>query len=248
MFKNVFMLLLLFALSFQLSATTWFPAEHKCPHCGYKNELMEIGSYGSYIYQWPSKFQNIFWPLTESPAIYACTNCYYSCYMWDFDSIPEDRFDRVDSFLQSLGKVKRVKDYQKIPVSHRLEIAEQLYQIYGEDDAFWARFYRVMGYHYEVESKFKQARQSRLKALAYSRKLLNNPNHKGEEKVHYYSIACMFYFTKNTDSAEYYLNSAKSTKYESPDLSKERNSNIDEYYNDVIMQYFEMIARKNEEE
>ncbi len=45
--------------------TTWADKEFVCPVCKTQNTFGVIMSYGTYIYQWPSKYQFIFWPMTR---------------------------------------------------------------------------------------------------------------------------------------------------------------------------------------
>src|SRR5687768_16658649 len=76
-------------------ATTWFPQEHTCPVCKTKNTFLVIGSYGSYIYQWPEKFQLIFWPVTDSPTMYSCKKCHLTTFMWDFEKTPKEKHAEI---------------------------------------------------------------------------------------------------------------------------------------------------------
>ena len=101
---------LLFALALNSLATTWWPAEHTCPVCDKKDTYQEIMSYGGYIYQWPSKFQYVYWPLTDSPSIYCCPHCYFSTYMWDFDSVPDTKINTIRSALKTIALDKDYKD------------------------------------------------------------------------------------------------------------------------------------------
>jgi hypothetical protein len=47
-------------LSSSIFATTWFPKDFECPIDKEKNTFLVIGSYGSYIYSWESKYQWLF--------------------------------------------------------------------------------------------------------------------------------------------------------------------------------------------
>lgn len=138
----------IFTITANLNATTWFPAEHTCPVCKHKQEYQEIGSYGGYIYNWPSKYQYVYWPLTDFPSVYCCLKCHFSTYMWDFDSIPGNMADTIKKLLSTVKLNKKYKNYYDIPITTRLEIAEKVYQVLGRDKEFWCRFYRICGYHY----------------------------------------------------------------------------------------------------
>ena len=105
-----------------LQATTWRPIEVQCPVCEEKNEFASIGSYGNYIYQWPSKFQYIYWPLTDAHVLYSCQKCYLTCYMWDFRRIPKDKIAKLKEIL-SMEKIDRkgIDSYRDIPMTTRLD-------------------------------------------------------------------------------------------------------------------------------
>src|SRR4029077_13749626 len=67
-----------------LLATTWGPVEVECPVCHTKNTFNSWMSYGSYVYGWPSKFQNIYWPATDSNSLHTCKHCYLTLFMGDY--------------------------------------------------------------------------------------------------------------------------------------------------------------------
>jgi hypothetical protein len=46
-------------------ATTWVEAKAKDPVSGRSIEVQEPASYGSYIYHWPGKEDQVFWPYTD---------------------------------------------------------------------------------------------------------------------------------------------------------------------------------------
>ena len=72
---------------------TWFPQEFECPVCKTKNTFLVVGSYGSYIYQDASKFELIFWPLTDRPTVYACKRCHLAAFMGDFEETPKEKHE-----------------------------------------------------------------------------------------------------------------------------------------------------------
>ncbi len=50
-------------------ATTWASSEKTDPMTGEKVPSHEIMSYGGYIYNWPSKYDLVFWPFTDEKWI-----------------------------------------------------------------------------------------------------------------------------------------------------------------------------------
>lgn len=237
----------LFFLAFTDSATTWVPAEHTCPVCKYKHMYREIASYGSYIYHWPSKYQYVFWPLTDSPSVYSCPQCRFSTYMWDFDSIPENKRDTLTNFLTTVKLDNKYKDYTDIPMTTRLEIAENVYGILGKGTQFWCTFYRVLGYHYEQEKNNEKAKESRLKSLDLARSMLSDTTYIGQEKEILFIIAAMNNFTGQKDSAFVYLDKANQLTYKNKKWKEENSKGLDTYLTNLIEKSKDFMRKEDEE-
>ena len=138
--------------------TTWFPKEFECPICKTKNIFMVWGSYGSYIYQWPSKYQLVFWPYTEAAAWYSCRKCRLTVFMGDFEKIPPEKIPDLRKALETTTlppqPERSAKDslekppYLDVPMPARLAVAETVYRTLGKtDDEFWNHFYLIVVYH-----------------------------------------------------------------------------------------------------
>ena len=233
------------AISTNLAATTWGPAKHKCPVCGKTETYYEIMSYGGYIYQWPSKYQYVFWPLTDTHSIYCCPHCFFATYMWDFDSIPNAKKDTLQSYLQTVKLHGKFKSYLNIPVTTRLSIAEKVYQIIGRDEEFWCKFYRVAGYNFEIEKQFDKAFDFRLKSLYFAKEMIRDSLRKDQQKENYIIAAGMSYFTNQKDSTSKYFSIASSLKYANNKMKDENAAGLDEYLTDLIVQYKEFIKQEN---
>lgn len=244
MSKIFFILCLLFSLTIRINATTWFPAKHTCPICKHEGEYQEIGSYGGYIYQWPSKYQYIYWPLTDFQSVYCCTKCHFSTYMWDFDSVDVSKIDTLKSFLTTVHLDKKYRDYLEIPMITRLEIAEKVYKILGKDTEFWCKFYRVIGYHYEYDKNTTKAKEARLTALGLAKQMLLDVNYSGQEKEVLFIIAAMHNFTGQKDSALVYLDQAALKTYENKTWEEENAKGLDEYLTALIKNYKEFISKE----
>ncbi len=245
--RIIFIAATVLLLTYNAGATTWFPVEHTCPVCKHKHTYQEIGSYGGYIYQWPSKYQYVYWPLTDLPSVYCCPKCHFSTYMWDFDSIPQNKLDTLTKFLATVKLDKKYKDYLDIPITTRLEVAKSVYKIMGKDNEFWCKFYRVLGYHYDEDNNKDKAKEYRLKSLELARSMLSDSLYFGQEKEIFLIIAAMNNFTGQKDSALVYLDKADLLTYENKNWKDTNVKRFDEYLTDLIKQYKEFI-RKNEEE
>jgi len=56
---------------------------------GKKCSINEPMSSGNYIYQWPSKYDQVFWPLTDNNGIWFCEKSGYVSFMEDFEGLTD---------------------------------------------------------------------------------------------------------------------------------------------------------------
>ena len=89
--KVVISLLLIFC-PLAVYSTTWGELEVDDPILeGEKCAVHQPASYGSYIYRWPSKYDQVFWPLTDSHGIWFCQESGFTAFIDDFaDLSPEE--------------------------------------------------------------------------------------------------------------------------------------------------------------
>lgn len=222
-------------------ATTWGSHDVVCPVCKHKNTFMTPMSFGNYIYQWPSKFQYIYWPLTDSPVLYSCSKCHYTAFMWDFDELKQNKVAQVKQMLAQLPFEGVYAKYTEIPMSKRLAIAEKVYEIIGQSDELWCRFERVKGYHFAAEKKEAEAAVARKRALALAEKILREKQKGVSEKELYLITGGMKYFLDNHSGALADLEHALTVKFESPELDKEKSANFEAYLSDVVKQFIAAI-------
>ncbi len=223
-------------------ATTWGPNKVRCPLCHEQNEFRSINSYGSYIYGWPSKFQQVFWPRTDSAVLYTCKKCNLSLFMWDFEKFPQDKADAVRKVLPTTRVSEGHEQYSQIPMSVRLDIAEKVYSVLGENDDFWAHFYRVKGYHLACEKKYAEADAARAKARDLVRKLMDDPANADRRKDLLIASAAMSHFLRDDATAKSELESAKKAIYRDPKRTDDENKRINENIDNFIQEYLTAIA------
>ena len=236
-------LILLFFIN--AKATTWGESKHICPICKTNNKFQDIMSYGGYIYSWPSKYQYVYWPLTDSESVYCCLNCHYSTFMWDFDSIPGNKIESLKLFLETVKFDKKYKNYIDIPITTRLEIAGNVYKIIGKDSEFWCKFFRVIGYHYDAEKNTVKAKESRLSSLDLAKKMLADSLYRGQEKEILYIIASMHNFIGQKDSALLFLEQAKSKTYHNKNWKDKNNKGLNDYLTNTIIEYKDLIKNNS---
>lgn len=165
-----------------VAAITTVSVKVVCPICQTENDFYDYGSWGSYIYSWPSKFQLVFWPQTSSSTIYSCKKCHLTLYMWDFKKFPKDKIRETVELLKTVKLSGSYKSYTDIPASEKLQIAEKVYRLLGKDDAFWADFYRVQGYHLARDKRAKEAAEARQRALEITQRMLADPTNGWRKK------------------------------------------------------------------
>jgi len=212
---------------------------------------MVWGSYGNYIYQFPSKYQLVFWPYTDDDAWYSCRKCRLTIFMGDFESIPAEKIPDLNKALAATTLPPQPErptreslnhpPYLEIPMSAKLVVAEKVYQALGRTDAdFWNHFYRVVGYHSSTPVEADQARQ---KSIAITEKLLADKANEGRRKELLYVLGAMRHFVGNDPAALKSFEEAGKIRYESKDLKPEQNKGYDDYLSKLISEYIEMIHK-----
>src|SRR4030095_13491964 len=237
----LFLLLSFTGLSKEASATTWSPKEVVCPLCKTANTFMDVMSYGSYIYQWPEKFQLIFWPLTDNNVLYSCKKCRLTAFMWDFAEIPKEKLPVIKTKLDTMALKPVAEPYNKIPMSQRLDIAAEIYSILAQDEMFWCRFYRVKGYHYEAEKRGADAASARAKALELCKSLVAAKGNSGSRKEFLMISGAMKYFLNDNPAALKDLREAAELTYLNPKLEAEQSKNFNEYLSALVNEYIARI-------
>lgn len=235
------LLLTLLCAAAVASATTWFPDDVECPLCGATNEFQVVGSFGSYIYGWPSKFELIFWPTTESEFIYSCLECRYTCFMYDFDDPPEDKLDALREAAAEVDFGASYATYTDIPPTDRLSAAEKIYGVLERDDEFWCRFYRIVGYHAAVEGLTEEAAAARGEALALAEAMLQDKARAGERKESLVISGAMRYLRGDPAAARADFEAALPLTYDNPAIEAERNEGYNDYLNALLEEYMVKI-------
>lgn len=237
---------LVLALSIPALAITWFPEDFNCPLDGQKNTFLVVGSYGSYIYSYPSKYQWLFFPTTDSPTYYTCKKCHLTTYMWDFDKLPKDRFDAIRGALKGVSVSKNFKEYTELPVTERLEIMEKVYAVLGKEEDWWENFYRIKGYHYGKEGKPEAAAASRKRSLQMIEAKLERKDSDSPRKLSLYIAASMKHFLGRDNDAIADLETALKTPYSEKGATEEDIKNAEAGLNERITDYIERIRSKDQ--
>ena len=106
-------------------------------------------SYGSYIYNRSSKYDLIFWPLTDEKWICINSKNGYAAFSDDFEKITDDEKKTLKKWLANNFSQKREpKTYFE-----KLLWIEQVYRQRQMSDDFWSQFYRLMAYVYRDDQQ-----------------------------------------------------------------------------------------------
>lgn len=197
--KLVFAILLLFVLSPVSLATTWGEAQVDDPiKEGAKCEVNEPGSYGSYIYSWPSKYDQVFWPITVPQGIWYCSESGFVAFIGDFDGITDKEKADIAAYLknreQKLGNGKDL-----------LVRLEEIYALRDKDDAFRNKLNRVLARWYQDLEDIGRANEYRRVALAEIERWLQKGGKDEGRRLEYLYLAANYtrLFGKIEASDEY---------------------------------------------
>lgn len=143
------LLLTLIAMTGISFSTTWVPSESTDPLSGEKVPSQTIMSYGTYIYDWPSKYDLVFWPLIDENWIVINPGNGYTAFSGDFEKLTEEEKRSLKSWL------KENYTPSVAPKSHKekLEWLEKVYRQREMDDEFWCRFYRLMAFIHQDDTQ-----------------------------------------------------------------------------------------------
>jgi uncharacterized protein (DUF2225 family) len=227
-------------------AITWGEQEFTCPIDNEKNTFQVWGSYGSYVYSYPSKYQWLFFPWTYSQAYYTCKKCHFSTFLGDFDKLPKDKIPEMKKALAGVKVSKAFKDYMELPVSERMSIMEKVYTVWGKDEGWWENFYRLQGYHNAKEGNAAKALEARKKSLELIQKEMKNPNSKAPKKLLLYISGAMRHFTGDDKGALEDLQKALATKFHEEGASAEDLKNGEDGLNSRIKDYIEKIKSEKQ--
>src|SRR5687767_5685418 len=138
--------LALAALYGAAAATTWGKATVKDPIAGGDCAVSKPLSAGSYIYDWPSKHDGVFWPHTDPAWIWFCPGSGYIAFGDDFDRLAPKDVARIRAHL-----AKHYTPQSGEPsLEQKLVWLEAVYRLRGMDALFWGWFARVKAVHLDA--------------------------------------------------------------------------------------------------
>ncbi|MDX1706206.1 hypothetical protein [Pseudidiomarina sp.] len=169
--KTTIALILLGYLIFISAAnsTSWGESEVADPLLpGETCKVREPMSYGSYIYRWESKYDQVFWPLIDMEGIWHCEKSGFMALIGDFELNPEEAL-RIKTFLDT---------HPAAPVSRadKLVRLDALYALRDKNADYRNIVSRVLARQYQSMKDYETANQYRAEAFAAFEGILAQPD------------------------------------------------------------------------
>lgn len=201
--KFVFSFFLL--VSLQVGAITWGESTVQDPISPDSTcSVQEPASWGSYVYHWPSKYDQVFWPFTDPSGIWFCEESGFIAFIGDFEGLTDEEVKRISSHLQATKPV--ISDQLS-----RLKHLEKVYSLRNKDDFFKNKLKRILAYLYEAEGEIDLANRYRSDALQEINKFLESSNLTEYERLEYLYLSVNYEFQLgNTENSSSRLNELKS--------------------------------------
>ncbi len=147
-------------LTLVAKATTWGESEVDDPIFeGEKCSVHEPASYGGYIYSWPSKYDQVFWPLTDHHGIWFCEKSGFTAFIGDFSELSPTEVTKIKGYLLK----NPPKDSS---IQTKLSLLEEFYSIRNTDKAFNNRLLRVLARWYQNLEDIDKANTYRKEAFS----------------------------------------------------------------------------------
>ena len=155
------------ALSSFANSTTWGELEVDDPIVkGAKCKVAEPASYGGYIYSWPSKYDQVFWPHTDRNGIWYCETSGFIALIGDFDELKPAEIDRITEFLSS-------QHISKPTLEQKLALLEQTYALREKDEFFKNKLLRILARWQQSLGNLNKANSYRARAFQEIQHALN---------------------------------------------------------------------------
>jgi hypothetical protein len=144
-------------------------------------------SSGSYIYQWPSKYDQVFWPLTDPQGIWFCRDSGFTAFIGDFELTANERAALTAELATSYEPI------EKPSLRDKLVLLQKCYTARSLDAKMKIRVARVLAYYHEVEfGDFAGAGIFRRQALEMIEAALPTQLPEGE-RLEYLFVASIYY-------------------------------------------------------
>jgi hypothetical protein len=138
----------LLAIPSTARAVVWWPSQKPDPLTSEPVPVYGAAAWGGYIYNWPSKYDMVFWPSTAERWICFNPKSGYGALYDDFDTLSGKDKEHLRDWLKRNYVPARAPRTQK----EKLAWLERIYNERQMDDDFWSQFYRLMAYVYRDDA------------------------------------------------------------------------------------------------
>lgn len=218
-----FLSLFLMLFSLNAIATTWGQKEIIDPlDEGATCSVQVLGSTGSYVFHYPSKYDQVFSPFTTLNGIWYCKISGFISLMGDFEEVTD-------------SEKKEIKEYLKknkpnlIDIASQLKHLEAIYSLRTKSVEFENRLKRIIAYMYEQSGDIETANNYRKKVLIDIKKALTGKLEENK-KLEYLYLAANY--------ERQFGNQEQSNKY----ISKLKN-NISHLKDNKLKGYSEYLSK-----
>ena len=154
------MTMVLLVLSSLGQTITWQPTTVPDPLlAGAECQVNQPASYGGYIYRYPSRFDFVFWPLTDTNNIWYCEQSGYMGFMPAFEEIGPAEKPKI---IQYIGE----NTFNPDDLLSKIHYLEGLYAVRDLNDEFRNKLLRVYARYHQEAGLYEQANAYRKQALS----------------------------------------------------------------------------------
>jgi hypothetical protein len=222
--KHVLLILLLLT-PLVSNATTWGGQDVDDPIVkGEKCSVHVIGSYGSYIYRWPSKYDQVFWPFTDKHGIWHCKTSGFTAFINDFEGLTDKEVIKIKAFLDASYK-------QEASLEGKLILLEQIYALRDTTQKFDNQLLRILARWYQNLEMIDKANIYRKKAYNDIKDKLGGELDEVLRLEYLYlavNYSTQFGETENTEKYSAQLNEALE------DLKNEKSKGYAKYLSELV--------------
>lgn len=146
----------------QAFATQFVPEEYDDLFSDGKCKGSETLPYGNEIYQWPSKYDAVYWPHTAPQFWFrVCPKSGFVSFPYDFRVIYQEGAPEIASWLEA----NYTAHGDDLELDEILYLAEKIYEVRGMDAEFWTWYRRLQAYWADEAGDAEKARHYRELAL-----------------------------------------------------------------------------------
>jgi Uncharacterized protein conserved in bacteria (DUF2225) len=207
------------ALAIPASAITFSNGTKPDPFAPGKTcDAPQLASYGSYVYDWPSKYDLVFSPQDYPMWIWRCEASGYVSFPREFETISDAERPRIAAYLAKAQFGPKVKADGLSDVL--LQHLERVYALRDLDDEFRAYFMRYLAWQYRVKPI---ADEYRKKAFDIHQTMLQSGTLKGTDLAEtLYILGFYSYKFGRADEAKTYFAKIKNVETIDPETNKPR--------------------------